>query len=147
MIKKRLPYLIIGLLLIIQFFQIEKTNPPIKAGADFLETENPPSEIASLIKNACYDCHSHHTEFPWYTNIQPLGWWIRGHYRGARMNVNFSEWTDYSPEDQKHAMKESAKEVVGKDMPLKSYTWMHADAKLSDNDRKILADWFDSKSR
>lgn len=145
MIKKRLPYIILGLLVLIQFFQIEKTNPPVAAGADFLEIETPPENISNLIKNACYDCHAHTTEYPWYASIQPVGWIIRSHYRGARMNGNFSEWSSYSAEDKKHFMKECADEIDDKRMPMKSFVFMHPEAKLSDEDRAALIAWFKSK--
>ncbi len=44
--------------IIIQFFRIDKTNPPINEGMDFLRIKNPPGNIAKIIKTTCYDCHS-----------------------------------------------------------------------------------------
>lgn len=133
--------------MLIQFFQIDKTNPPVQANADFLEIENPPNEIRVMIQNACYDCHAHQTEYPWYASIQPVGWFIRSHYRGARMNMNFSEWSSYSAEDKKHMMKESADEIDDKRMPMKSYVFMHGEAKLSESDRAALIAFFNSKAK
>ena len=141
MIKKYWPYLLIAFLVIIQFFQIDKTPPPSDANLDFLELENPPSEIATLIKGACYDCHSFHTVFPGYTSVQPLGWWVRSHVRGGRMNFNFSEWGTYDTDKKKHILHEMADEIGNKEMPLKSYGWMHEKGQLSDDDRAAMVSW------
>lgn len=108
--------------------------------------ESPPTAVAEMLKNACYHCHSNHTKYPRYTSVQPVGWWIRGHYRGARQNVNLSEWASYTPDDKAHALEEMAEVVEKKEMPMKSYTWMHPDGSLSDAQRTELAAWFRSKA-
>ena len=33
--------------------------------------------------------------------------------------------------------------VLEEEMPLPSYTWIHGDAKLSTEERTLLANWFD----
>ena len=139
--------LVILAFVLMQFFPIEKTNPPSDPANDFITIENPPQQVGTLLKNACYDCHSYHTKYPWYANIQPVGWWIRSHYRGARQNLNYSEWRQYNEEDKPHGLEEMAEEVEEKTMPLKSYTWMHPDAKLSEKDRQVLVEYFKGKSR
>lgn len=145
MSKKRKIYLgILALLIIIQFFGIDKTPPPTVAGNDYIELEKPPQQVATLLKNACYDCHSHQTKFPWYTNIQPLGWWIRGHIRGGRINLNFSEWGTYDGKKRAYKTEEMVEEIMDKHMPLKSYTWLHPEAIMTDEDRKAVVDWLKS---
>ena len=37
-------------LVIIQFFQIDKTSPSVIATQDFIQNTNPPAEIATLLK-------------------------------------------------------------------------------------------------
>ena len=136
---------VIGAFAVMQLFQIEKINPPVLKGYDFLEIENPPEQVATLLRNACYDCHSHESKFPWYTSIQPVGWWIRGHIRGGRQNLNFSEWTDYDADKKAHKLEECAEEVGERHMPMKSYVNMHPEAKLSDADVQVLVDYFNGK--
>ncbi len=137
---------LIGVFAVLQLFQIDKTNPPSDPADDFIAMENPPEQVALLMKNACYDCHSNHTKYPWYTSIQPVAWWIRGHYRHGRKKLNFSKWSGYDSEKKEHKIEECIDEVEAKHMPLKSYTWMHPEAKLSEEDRKVLIDYFRSKS-
>lgn len=140
--KKNIGWIVLAVLIIIQFFQIDKTQPQIDKTQDYLTMTNPPIHIARMIKGACYDCHSQETVWPWYTYIQPVGWWVRGHTRGARQHLDFSEWGTYGASKQAHKLEECVEEIEEKLMPLKSYGWMHADGRLGDADRVILADWF-----
>ena len=132
---------------VLQLFPIDKTNPQSDPADDFIAIENPPEQIVTLMKNACYDCHSNQTRYPWYTNIQPVGWWIRGHFQHARGELNFSEWQQYNQDDKPKALKEMADEVEETKMPLLSYWIMHPEAKLSETDRKLLVDYFRGKSK
>lgn len=141
MITKYLPWVLLSVLVIIQFFQIEKTNPTVDPTLDFLETTQAPEKIAKLFKGACYDCHSYHTAFPAYTNFQPLAWWIRGHIRGARQNLNFSEWQNIDEKKKNHDIQESIEVIGNKRMPLKSYGWMHKKGSLTAEDRATMIDW------
>lgn len=141
MIKKYLPWALLSFLVIIQFFQIEKTNPTADPNLDFLKTTNAPDDIANLFKGACYDCHSYETEFPAYTNIQPLAWWIRSHIRGGRMNVNFAEWASADAAKQQHNIQECIEVIETKRMPLKSYGWMHEKGSLTAENRASMINW------
>ncbi len=148
--KKRTKTILLSLLavlVVIQFFQIDKTNPESDPAKDFIALENPPQEVGELLKNACYDCHSHSTEYPWYTSIQPVGWWIRGHYRGARQHLNFATWGDYEAKKKAHKFEEMVEEVKGGEMPMKSYTWMHPEAQLTDEQRQKMVAWFAAKQK
>ena len=143
--KKRtrnLLLLLLAVLVVIQFFPIDQTNPPSEPSSDFIAVENPPPAVAKMLKNACYDCHSHHTEYPWYCDYQPVGWVVRSHFRGARNELNFSKWKEYSAEDKAHAFGEMAEEVGEGGMPMKSYVWMHPEAKLTEGQRAELVAWF-----
>jgi len=141
--------ILLGLLvvmLLIQFIRIDKVNPASPAGQDFVTVEKPPAAVASILKNACYDCHSHQTTYPWYTNLAPVSWMIRSHIKGGRQHVNFSTWGAYDAKKRDHKLAEIAEEVGENRMPMKSYTWLHSEAKLSAADREILINWVKSKT-
>lgn len=70
---KHIFYGLIAVVVIIQFFQIDKTAKAGDASQDFITMNNPPVEIKELLESACYDCHSGNTNYPWYTYIQPVG--------------------------------------------------------------------------
>jgi hypothetical protein len=51
-----------------------------------------PSEIDSMIRRACYDCHSNETRWPAYAWVAPVSWLVARDVRRARSDLNFSEW-------------------------------------------------------
>ncbi len=139
---KKILFILLGLLIIIQFFGIDRSNPPVEPEMDFLYLNAPPVEIGLQIKAACYDCHSHETKYPWYTNIAPVSWWIKGHIDEGRENLNFSTWSNYAPDRRAHKVEEAMEEVKEGHMPLDSYIWMHPEADLTEADREAMAAWF-----
>jgi hypothetical protein len=144
MVKKKYIWPALGIIFIlIQFIRIDKTNPSIDPTLDFIKTINAPAEIASKIQISCYDCHSHETSYPWYTNIAPLSWWIKGHINGGREHLNFSEWNKYSKDKQKHKLEEGVEMLEKKWMPLFTYTWLHSEAKMTDVERESMISFFE----
>jgi hypothetical protein len=144
MTRKRILLALAVLLVLIQFFRIDKTNPPVDPKLDFAAAAQPPAEVLSLIKEACYDCHSHEVRFPWYSNVAPVSWWLKGHVNEALEHFNFSTLGILNAEDLKEALGTAAEELREKHMPLKSYTWMHPQARLTDEQRALLAHWFEN---
>jgi len=45
---------------------------------------------------ACGNCHSDHTDWPWYGHVAPVSWWIAWHVREGRKQLDFSQWESYS---------------------------------------------------
>ena len=128
--------------IMIQFFQIDKTNPPVNKGMDFLNIKKTPEPIAKLINNSCYDCHSNETKYPWYTNIQPVGWLVQNHYIDGRKHLNFSTFATYEPKKQEHHLEEIIEMIENEEMPLDSYILGHPEANLSTENRATLVQYF-----
>lgn len=141
--KKKILYGVLGALALAQLVQITKTNPAVES--DFIAQTNAPADVAKMLREACYDCHSNETKFPWYTYINPVGWWVGHHIDEGREHLNFSTWAKYDAKAQAHKLEECAEEVAEGKMPLKSYTWAHGEAKLTDAQKKQLAEWFESQ--
>lgn len=142
--KQKATVFLLGAIIIIQLFQIEKSNPPIVKQKDFVELTNPPADLKTLIKEACYDCHSYETKYPWYTYVAPLNWWIGHHINEGREHLNFSEWGDYPYDRQLHKLEEFYEEVEEGEMPLTSYTLVHANARLSEDNVAKMVAWVKS---
>lgn len=136
---------LLAVLVVLQIFQIDKKNPDYPADQDFLAAIDVPADVAETLKTACYDCHSHETKYPWYTYVQPVGWWVKDHINEGKEHLNFSEWTTYEPKRAKHKLEECYEEVEEGEMPLKSYKWVHGDSRLSDEERSRLAGWFEEQ--
>ncbi len=141
-LAKRILIALLFILVAMQFIRIDKDNPVSDPKEDFIEMLQPPSALANILKVSCYDCHSNHTVYPWYTSVAPISFWIKNHVRVARKHLNFSEWGQYSSKRAHHKLEECYEEVEEGHMPLPSYLWMHAEAKLTDGQRSDLANWF-----
>ncbi len=129
------------LLLGLQFFPLSEKNPPsLSANQGFAHGLSDDSQI-HLLKNACYDCHSHETNFPWYTSVAPVSIWINGHIKGGRKKLNFSNWQSYDAEEKVHKLRESIEEIEDGHMPPTSYGFMHKEAALQDEEKAALIAW------
>ena len=131
------------LLLLIQFIRREKNvSTDSFEGTDYISQERPPAAVARLIKDVCYDCHSNNSVYPWHAEVAPVSWWITGHINGGKKHLNFSEWKGYPADKQKHKLEECVEVTKDGSMPLKSYTWLHPEARLSDEQREMLVAHF-----
>jgi len=139
--KKKIIIGLIAFLVLIQFVRVDKTNPPVEIQNDFITLTNAPEEIVSLLKTACYDCHSNETTYPWYFNIAPISWWAKEHVNDGRKHLNYSIWGTYKKERQDHKLEEMYSEVEEGEMPLSSYTIMHGEAKLTPEQKTALTEW------
>jgi len=135
---KRVLFILLGVLLAAQVFRPDMANPSMDPANDMLDITHAPDDIRQLVRNACYDCHSDQTRYPWYTAITPVNYWMKDHIAEGREHLNFSVWSEYAGSE--HA-GEAWEEVLEGEMPPGYYTVMHAPARLSDADRRKLADW------
>ena len=108
---------------------------------DITETISVPDNVLNVFKNACYDCHSNNTRYPWYVNIQPVGWMMARHIKNGKDNLNFSDFGSYSQRKQANKLRAIETSIKEGSMPLSSYTIMHTDARLSAVDKKVITDW------
>ena len=144
--KHRIGLTIVAVLLLLQFVPYRIVNDEFDTSLDFIQQEEVPEYVTVLLKAACYDCHSYESKTPWYGKVAPLSFWLNRHVRGGRMNLNFSKWGELTTSDREHLLQECADEVSSKGMPLSSYIWMHDEARLTDEQRMILSDFFDQLS-
>ena len=142
--KTKFGLILLGLLIVIQFFPIKKNKSDKILDTDFIKIYNPPQNVATMLKTSCYDCHSNNTIYPWYSKIQPVAWYLQHHVNEGKHEVNFSEFGKYSLKRKKHKLDECIDEVKENEMPLTSYTLIHGDAKLSANQKEELISWLEN---
>jgi len=131
-------------LVVIQVFSIDKTNPTSDPVNDLFSDQNISQDIQLLIKNTCADCHSNNSTYPWYTNIEPISWWIKGHIKNGRKKLNFSNWNSFDNKKKNHLKHECVEVLEEKRMPLTLYALGHPKARLSDSQRKSLIEFFEN---
>jgi hypothetical protein len=127
---------------VIQFVRPAKNDGNIEGENAMSKKYAVPENVQSVLKTSCYDCHSNKTNYPWYANIQPVGWWIQySHINDGKRHLNFSEFASYPEKRAKKKIEEIADEVREGGMPLGTYTFLHHDAVLSPEQTKTLIDW------
>ncbi len=126
----------------IQLVPVNRHNPPVKREViwDAPETE-------ALARQACFDCHSNQTAWPWYARIAPSSWIIWYDVSEGREKMDFSDWDRFvradevDPDDPfppKTLSERIAEEVRSGRMPPGTYRLMHSAARLSDAEKEAL---------
>ena len=133
--------LILGLVALVamQFIRPEKNNGGYETVMAFENETKPSVQVASILKENCYDCHSDQTQYPWYAEIAPVSYWLADHIADARDEFNVSKWKSYSVKKKDHKLEEVIEELKEGNMPLDSYTWVHGD--LPEDDKVLLLQW------
>lgn len=140
-ILKKAAITIIVLLVVIQFFKT-KENKSIQVSENTItQYYEVPENIQNILKTSCYDCHSNNTNYPWYNKIQPVNWWLSNHVNEGKRKLNFDEFNVYSTKKKLHKLDEVIENIKDNEMPLKSYTLIHGDAKLSNSDKQEIEAW------
>lgn len=129
------------LLIAIQFVRPAKNTGTLVSSTDITNVVNVPENIKNILHAACYDCHSNSTSYPWYSTIMPFGWWLNHHVKEGKEHLNFSEFATYSTKKQDHKLEETSEEVEEHEMPLSSYTIVHPEAKLTEEQILALEAW------
>ena len=125
----------------IQFARPAKNLQPLPVDGDFFAHFPASDEVRKIVKSSCYDCHTAHTNYPWYAEVQPVGWWLNTHIRAGNRQFNFAKMADYPPVRASTRFQQIAVAVYEARMPLPSYAWGHPEAKLTPGQRKLVVDW------
>ncbi len=104
-----------------------------------------PANVESILKRSCYDCHSDHTVWPWYSSIAPASWLVGDDVVTGRKKMNFSQWGKMPTAKQEARLNEICEEIKSDEMPLPPYLILHGDAKLSQADKDILCGWVEAE--
>ena len=139
--KKKILLSLLALLVIIQFIRPSRNISPAISANDISNHHPVPANVQDILSRACNDCHTNNTTYPWYTNIQPVGWWMQHHVNEGKRELNFSEFASYTPKRQHHKMEEVEEMVDRNNMPLDSYTWIHKNANLKPEEKTALLEW------
>lgn len=139
--KKKIGLGLIAVLVVIQFIRPTRNSSTGESPNEISKYYQVPADIHAVLKKSCYDCHSNNTVYPWYTNIQPVGWWLQSHVNEGRGELNFEEFGTYEQKKAKHKFEEIEEVVQDEEMPLKSYTLIHRDTKLTPEQSASIAAW------
>ena len=129
-------------LIIIQFIRPEKNISATLSENDITTKYDVPEDVKIILSKACNDCHSNNTNYPWYSRVQPVGWFLENHINKGKEELNFSEFGSYSSRKQLSKLTSMISQVEDDKMPLPSYTFIHHEARLSAENKKTLIEYF-----
>ena len=109
--------------------------------ANFTKVYNVPKNVEAIVRTSCYDCHSNNTNYPWYSNVQPVGFFMEHHIKEVKEDLNFDEWGKYSKRKQENKLDRIVKQIKSDEMPLASYTLIHKNARLTTVQKEEIMDW------
>lgn len=125
----------VAVLGVIQLVPVELSNPPVAADIPA------PEDVKAALRRACYNCHSHETEWPWYSRIAPISWVVAGDVREGREHLNFSTWDEVESRKKIDRWKATWRQVDEGDMAPWYYLPVHGEAELTDTERRRLRIW------
>ena len=132
---RRLLWILVALFLLIQVFPSNRSNPPVESDIAA------PTPIKTVLKRACYDCHSNETHWPWYSAVAPVSWLVADDVNEARDHFNFSTWGKYDEDEQRDHLEEAWEEIEDGNMPLWYYLPLHPEARLDAKTKETLRLW------
>ena len=115
------------------------TNPPHRFQPDA------PAPVASVLRRACYDCHSNETQWPVYSRIAPGSWLMARDVHRGRNHLNFSEWGSVDEDERQDDLESCWDQVESGQMPPRVYLPLQPSARLSDSDKALLKSYFLAK--
>lgn len=126
---------------IMQFIRPSRNITVVQTDNSMEQLYNMPAAVKSIFNASCFDCHSNNTQYPWYANIQPVGWWLSDHIKDGKAELNFDAFGDYSRRRRISKLKAIVNSVNDGSMPLPSYTWIHQAASLTQAQKSVLNSW------
>ena len=137
---KRALFVLLALVIVIQFVPVERDNPPVTAG---IAATNTPPEVLAILRRSCFDCHSNESVWPWYAYVAPVSWLVARDVEEGRAELNFSTWGEYDAVERASKASTAIEEIEEGKMPLPKYLRMHSEARLSPEDIDRLRRWAD----
>ena len=133
--------IIFVIFVVIQMFRPDRISKPVDTNLDYISYVQITPELKGMIDRACKDCHTYQTEWPWYSNIAPVSWFIVHDVNEGREHINLSEYGRYPVDKQIRILEEMCEEIQDNEMPLKMYKFMHSEAKLTDEEKQQLCEF------
>jgi hypothetical protein len=132
---------LIGLFLIAQFIRPAKNDKIRNPQNDISFQLQIPTDVRKKIVDACYDCHSERTHYPFYNNIAPVSWMMASHVKNGKEHLNFSDWASYDKKKQIQLLSDICDVITEGEMPLWSYKFMHSSAVIDPGQKDAICNW------
>ena len=95
----------------------------------------------SVLRRACFDCHSDETRWPWYAQLPVASHLIERDVRDGRGQLNWSRWEQYNPFDRAGMLDKVCELASMRSMPPWQYRLLHAEARVTATEISELCAW------
>jgi hypothetical protein len=118
-------------------------NPAILPAGQLQAHVQVPAGIDSILRRACYDCHSHETRWPLYARVAPASWLVARDVRMGRADLNFSAWStdpvrEPTPRQRLGGICSDLRKGI---MPPRSYLLLHRQARVLPSEVERICRW------
>ena len=128
----------------IQFVPTEPNLSDVVPDTDFMSVNQVAKDIEHDLRVSCYDCHSNNTQYPWYSKVQPIAWFLEGHIKEGKAELNFNEWDSLSSRRKASKLRSIVKQIENGEMPLASYTLIHKEATFSEKEAQRVVKYMEN---
>jgi hypothetical protein len=120
-----------------QFVRPERANPTTDVSRTIQAHMPAGSPLVAVLDRSCRDCHSNQTVWPKYAQVAPLSWLMAQAVKEGRNALNFSEWAEYQPAQQRLLLATSCDAATSGKMPG-VYTLVRPETRLSPQDIETI---------
>lgn len=142
--RKTIILIVVVVLIVIQFFRPDRNYSGQVSKQSITQLYPIPDNVNHIIQQSCINCHSNNTDYPWYANVQPAGWWLNYHIRKGKSQLNLDEFGKYTSSQQINKLRSMKDQIKNGEMPLRSYTLVHKEARLSKSEKSLLIKWLNA---
>lgn len=103
-----------------------------------------PPAVSAFVVKSCADCHTTHTDWPWYAKLPPASWLLQRDISRAQGSMNLTDWSRTSGKTKGAAIGTlfaACSGVQSGRMPLKDYLWMHPSSRPSKAEIDSFCGW------
>jgi hypothetical protein len=122
------------------------SNPQTSRSRSLFSQVKVPAPVENTLRNACLDCHSNETEWPWYAHAPVASLLVVHDVTKAREHLNFSDWQSLhakGPEELAAGFSGICENLLSGAMPKPAYVWMHPRARVSKSQIADVCAWTD----
>ena len=138
---KKFLYGLLIVLVVMQLFQPDRNVSNENLRTDIANHYKIPDTVENVLSTICYDCHSNNTDYPWFINVQPVGWYMQSKIERGKKHLNFSEFGSLTKEQAIKKLTLIDDVMKTNRMPLRAYKWYNHNADLNDQQRKAISHW------
>jgi hypothetical protein len=95
-------------------------------------------QVAGVLGNSCFDCHSDQGSGPWNAKLAPT--YLFGAHKGREV-LNFSSWPALNAKQRSAIAAAITTAVANGSMPPGDYAFLHPSARLDDDQKKLVTQW------